>query len=76
MTLTTISQADLAGKTQEVVDRVQHGEIAVVEMAWYRQGVRVAAPEVTAPPRKKSRRVTGVERRAAFWLTSPLEAFR
>jgi predicted HTH domain antitoxin len=31
MTRTTISQADLAAKTQEVVDRVQHGEVAVVE---------------------------------------------
>ena len=29
MTLPTISHADLAGKTQEMVDRVQHGEIAV-----------------------------------------------
>ena len=31
MTRTTITQADLAKKTQEVVDRVQHGEVAVVE---------------------------------------------
>jgi len=39
MTLTTISQADLAGKTQEVVDRVQHGEIAVVESFGHEQAV-------------------------------------
>ncbi|HEX3528325.1 MAG TPA: hypothetical protein VH988_14780 [Thermoanaerobaculia bacterium] len=39
MTLTTISQADLAGKTQEVVDRVQHGEIAVVESSGHEQAV-------------------------------------
>jgi hypothetical protein len=31
MTRTTISQADLATNTQEVVDRVQHGEVAVIE---------------------------------------------
>ena len=29
MTRTTISQIDLIQKTQEVVDRVQHGEVAV-----------------------------------------------
>lgn len=39
MTLTTISQADLARKTQEVVDRVQHGEIAVVESSGHEQAV-------------------------------------
>jgi hypothetical protein len=39
MTLTTISQADLAGKTQEMVDRVQHGEIAVVERSGHEQAV-------------------------------------
>src|SRR4051812_21968164 len=39
MTLTTISQADLVGKTQEVVDRVQHGEIAVVESFGHEQAV-------------------------------------
>jgi hypothetical protein len=33
MTRTTISQADLAKRTQEVVDRVQHGELAVIESA-------------------------------------------
>jgi predicted HTH domain antitoxin len=31
MTRTTISQADLTKKTQEVVDRVQGGEVTVVE---------------------------------------------
>jgi prevent-host-death family protein len=31
MTRITISQTDLARKTQEVVDRVQHGEVTVVE---------------------------------------------
>jgi len=31
MTRTTVSQADLADKTQEVIDRVQHGEVVVVE---------------------------------------------
>lgn len=31
MTRTTISQSDLAKRTQEVVDRVQQGEMAVVE---------------------------------------------
>ncbi|MFL6192930.1 MAG: UPF0175 family protein [Thermoanaerobaculia bacterium] len=31
MTRTTISQSELAKKTQEVVDRVQHGEVTVVE---------------------------------------------
>jgi predicted HTH domain antitoxin len=39
VTLTTISQADLARKTQEVVDRVQHGEIAVVESSGHEQAV-------------------------------------
>ena len=39
MTRTTISQADLARKTQEVVDRVQHGEIAVVESSGHEQAV-------------------------------------
>ena len=39
MTLTTISQADLAGKTQEVVDRVRHGEIAMVESSGHEQAV-------------------------------------
>jgi len=31
MTRTAISQADLAKKTQEVVERVQHGDVTVVE---------------------------------------------
>jgi len=31
MTRTSISQSDLVLKTQEVVDRVQHGEVAVIE---------------------------------------------
>jgi len=31
MTRTTISQTDLARRTQEVVDRIQHGEMAVLE---------------------------------------------
>ena len=39
MTRTSISQADLARKTQEVVDRVQHGEIAVVESSGHEQAV-------------------------------------
>ncbi|HEX9945705.1 MAG TPA: UPF0175 family protein [Thermoanaerobaculia bacterium] len=39
MTRTTISQADLAKKTQEVVDRVQQGEIAVVEASGQEQAV-------------------------------------
>lgn len=39
MTRTTISQADLAQKTQEVVDRVQHGEVAFVESAGREQVV-------------------------------------
>jgi predicted HTH domain antitoxin len=39
MTLTTISQSDLAKKTQEVVDRVQHGEIAVVESSGHEQAI-------------------------------------
>jgi predicted HTH domain antitoxin len=39
VTLTTISQADLAKKTQEVVDRVQHGEIAIVESSGHEQAV-------------------------------------
>lgn len=39
MTLTTISQADLAKRTQEVVDRVQHGEMAVVESSGREQAV-------------------------------------
>jgi len=39
MTRTTISQADLAKKTQEVVDRVQHGEVAVVETSGRVQAV-------------------------------------
>lgn len=39
MTRTTISQTDLAKKTQEVVDRVQHGEVAFVERAGQEQVV-------------------------------------
>jgi hypothetical protein len=39
MTRTTISQSDLAKKTQEVVDRVQHGEVAVVETCGQEQAV-------------------------------------
>jgi len=39
VTRTTISQADLSRKTQEVVDRVQHGEIAVVESSGHEQAV-------------------------------------
>lgn len=39
MTRTTISQADLARNTQEVVDRVQHGEVAVVESSGREQAV-------------------------------------
>ncbi len=37
MTRTTISQADLADKTQEVVDRVQRGEVIVVERSGQEQ---------------------------------------
>ena len=39
MTRTTISQADLARKTQEVVDRVQHGEVAIIESSGQEQVV-------------------------------------
>lgn len=39
MDRTTITQADLARKTQEVVDRVQHGEVAVVEASGQEQVV-------------------------------------
>lgn len=39
MTRITISQADLAKKTQEIVDRVQHGELAVVESSGHEQVV-------------------------------------
>jgi antitoxin (DNA-binding transcriptional repressor) of toxin-antitoxin stability system len=39
MTRTTISQAELATHTQEVVDRVQHGEIAFVEKSGQEQAV-------------------------------------
>ena len=39
MTRTTISQADLTGKTQEVVDRVQRGEVTVVEQSGQEQVV-------------------------------------
>ena len=39
MTRTTISQADLAAHTQEVVDRVQHGEVAFVEKSGRDQAV-------------------------------------
>jgi predicted HTH domain antitoxin len=39
VTRTTISQADLAKKTQEVVDRVQHGELAVVESSGHEQAI-------------------------------------
>jgi prevent-host-death family protein len=43
MTRTTISQADLARKTQEVVDRVQHGEVTVVESSGHEQVVLLDA---------------------------------
>jgi hypothetical protein len=39
MTRTTISPSDLAEKTQEVVDRVQHGEVAFVESSGQEQAV-------------------------------------
>lgn len=39
MTRTTITQADLAKKTQEVVARVQHGEVTVVETSGQEQVV-------------------------------------
>ena len=39
MTRTTISQTDLAKKTQEVVDRVHHGEVAVVESSGQERAV-------------------------------------
>ena len=39
MTRITISQSDLAEKTQEVVDRVHHGEVAVVESSGQEQAV-------------------------------------
>jgi len=39
MTRTTISQADLAKKTQEVVDRIHHGEVAVVESSGQEQAI-------------------------------------
>jgi len=39
MTRITISQSDLAEKTQEVVDRVHHGEVAVVESFGQEQAV-------------------------------------
>jgi hypothetical protein len=39
MTRTTISQADLAKRTQEFVDRVRHGEVAVVETSGQEQAV-------------------------------------
>lgn len=39
MTRIIISQADLAKKTQEVVDRVQQGEVAVVETSGQEQAV-------------------------------------
>jgi predicted HTH domain antitoxin len=39
MTRTTISQADLAEKTQEIVDRVRHGEFAVVESSGHETAV-------------------------------------
>lgn len=39
MTRITISQTDLAEKTQEIVDRVQHGELAIVESSGYEQVV-------------------------------------
>ena len=39
MTRTTISQADLTRKTQEVVERVQRGEVAVVEQSGREQVV-------------------------------------
>lgn len=37
MTRTTVSQADLADKTQEVVDRVHHGVVAIVESSGQEQ---------------------------------------
>jgi predicted HTH domain antitoxin len=39
MTRTTISQADLTNKTQEVVDRVLRGEVIVVECSGQKQVV-------------------------------------
>jgi predicted HTH domain antitoxin len=39
MTRTVISQADLTSKTQEIVDRVQRGEVMVVEQSGQEQVV-------------------------------------
>jgi predicted HTH domain antitoxin len=43
MTRTTISQADLAERTQEVVDRVHLGEVAIVEISGQAQVVLLDA---------------------------------
>jgi len=43
MTRTTISQTDLAKRTQEVVDRVHLGEVAIVEIAGQEQAVLLDA---------------------------------
>ena len=43
MTRTTITQADLARKTQEVVDRVRHGEVAFVKASGEEQVVLLDA---------------------------------
>ena len=39
MTRTTISPTDLAQRAQELVDRVQHGEVAVVEASGQEQAI-------------------------------------
>lgn len=39
MTRTVISQADLTSKTQEIIDRVQRGEVMVVEQSGQEQVV-------------------------------------
>ena len=43
MTRTTITQADLARKTQEVVDRVRHGEVTFVKASGEKQVVLLDA---------------------------------
>jgi prevent-host-death family protein len=43
MTRTTITQADLARKTQEVFDRARHGEVTVVKTAGEEQVVLLDA---------------------------------
>lgn len=67
MTRTTITQVDLAMKTKEIIDRVQHEEVVIVETSGNEQAVLLnplafrllrALAHCVSPRRNENRRRT------------------